>query len=428
LLYKIFKGAHEKKQRAKIMKKAITTLALSILTAALLISSTAMAFATSDDTPSMTNDLIPAPSITDIPVEVQNESIVENVTDITTSITNDPIPAPSITNTPVEVQNESVVENATDITSDTEHVCTISRANERYHRFDCDECENYARVNHTEETMTVRNNGEFFHIWDCEDCGYEYAEKHNYRYAYNADAHYEVCVDCGHKSTATAHTMANYFHGWYHEIECDECPATAERHIGVTYTTIDATSCQATCDECGVSEIIPHEWDGFECVNCGFKVGMFTTALVVSLEKDEDGYYLELLTQEYVYIEVSYIERDFNEGDFVQIFHDGNNIYDIAVIVDGQISYESENFGQYVDSDILANLPEDTKLQDLVIREVEYEDDMTIITFESDRMLVVTTPYVVYDMRDSTLYDLYEGNAILEYTLMDGTTVFLVFW
>ena len=419
------------------MKRSILVLCLTILTAAILVASTATTFATPDtgvppylDTSATTN----ASATTDAPATPILDAItLETTFDVVYGeqpSTIAPAPMPEI-----EVKVPEV-ESITEVPETETHVCEISRANERYHRFNCDECENYSRVDHDENTMTAIAKNEWFHTRECKDCGYEYAEQHNTRVAHNPDGHYDVCIECGYTAEVEDHVMENYFHSYYHDIECESCRYHSERHVGVKYTPFDANGCEATCKECGVTEYVPHEWDGFECEHCGYEAGLFTIAVIAGTDyyRNEDAYRLcelELLVNDvYVYVNVDankFQSWNCDEGDLVLIFHQGNDIYDISQLVDGDVVDDPENFTQYAYEDLIPNVDE-LAFEDIVIDDIYYYDDEVFITFESGRVADVTTSYVVYDLRDATMYDIYEGNAVLTYCPFGTMTYFVVIW
>ena len=393
------------------------------------------------NTEAVTDEVVTDEVVTD---EVVTDEVVtdEAVTDevVTDEVVTDEVVTDEVATDEVATDEVVTDEVVTDeIVTEPAHICEIDRATESYHRYSCEECDNHSRVYHSEETMTVLVKNEYFHTFECDDCGYEYAARHTLKTAYNATSHYKVCADCGYKSAEESHNIVNNFAGNYHYVECDDCLYTAERHIRVTYTTFDAISCQATCSECGITEVIAHEWNGFECENCGYKLGLFSFAVVADIEynydEGEDRYYtIEfVVNDDYVWVDVDYVDFHswaFNEGDFVQIFHSGNNIYDIAILVDGDVVDEPANFVQYVQETlILAGMPEDMSFEDIIIDEIYSEGDNTIINFVSERIeLEITTPYVVYDLRDSSAYDIYEGDAILTYCPLGTITYIVVLW
>ena len=410
------------------MKKTFIVLCLTILTAALLVASTATTFATPDTgVPPYTDTTSAIP----LPAPSTPSTITEAIT-LETTLDIGYVEQPNSTAPELEVK----VPEAIELPEADVHVCKISRATESYHRYSCDECENYSRVNHDETTMTLRENGAWFHVWACEDCGYEYAEKHNTRVSHNPTSHYDVCIDCGYKAEAENHTMVNSFWSYYHGIECADCRYEAERHIGVTYTPYDTSSCMATCKECNVTEVIPHDWDGFECVNCGYKAGLFNVGVIVTAEyvKTEDSEFLcelELLVNDvYIYVDVNAYEFqnwNCNEGDLVLIFHQGNEVYDISQLVDVDVVDDPKNFLLYAYEDLIPNVDELT-FGGIVIDEIEYYDDEVFITFESGRAVSIDTPYVVYDLRDSTSYYLSVGDAVLTYCPFGTMTYVVVIW
>lgn len=306
------------------------------------------------------------------------------------------------------------------------HTCNIARANEDYHSIDC-YCGNYVKVKHNKETMEATFKNDFFHVRACE-CGYEYAETHNFKTGYNETAHYKVCLDCGYKRSMENHFLESTFSDIYHDIECDSCRYASERHIGVKYTVIDATSCQATCKECGTSEVLPHEWDGFECYNCGYEKGMFSCGIVVDIYRNTEDYTLELIiNDEWIEIDVHTIHNwDFAIGDFVQIFHQGNNIFDIVWLVDGSILNDPEHSELYLDAEVTTCMNY-TGIQSNTVEEVSYNEDKLIITFEDGRTLEFVN-YIIYDFEEADIVDvdfIEEGERLAWYT-MDGTTFYIL--
>lgn len=227
--------------------------------------------------------------------------------------------------------SDSTTTTTTKATTDT-HTCHISRANENYHHFDCDECENYARVNHDKTTLVHSVKNEFFHTWYCSDCGFEYAEKHDFETESDGASHWEVCVICGYTSPKEAHTMVNAFYGNNHDVECEYCGHVAEHHVRAKYTTIDSTSCTATCG-CGVVEVVEHDFDGFVCDNCNYAVTGTTCGMVERITEYDDYYRIRLNVED-VTFRVKVTDLTVAEGDSVVIEHDGNEIYSIRVVAD----------------------------------------------------------------------------------------------
>ncbi|MBE5812356.1 MAG: hypothetical protein E7314_01715 [Clostridiales bacterium] len=309
----------------------------------------------------------------------------------------------------------------------TTHSCTISKANENYHRFACDECENYSRVLHDETTMDTHIKNEWFHVWECKDCGYEYAEKHNFATSYNNEFHQEVCIDCGYEATAEVHDMVNDFYADYHDIHCDECGYMAEHHVGVKYETVDANNCQAVC-RCGVVDIIEHDWDGFMCDNCGYAMSGDTYAIVDRIKINSDGEYrVRFIENGGTHTVDMWDVSTFKEGDFVKISHHGNDIFSVTVLVDGKIVGTEENFSDYILSDEIDE--KSLVLEDLIIEEFAYNEDCLDITFESGRSTSFANfnEVVVYNLVNNEIGIIEENYAYL--TLLAGDTIyFIAFW
>lgn len=405
------------------MKKIVTIICLTILTAALIVASTAIAFA--------------SPNTTDVPKTATN--VPETATDVPETATDAICDEQSNVTTRKDTDMSKFSISTEAITSDKieteKHVCAIEYAKESYHRYSCDECENYSLVYHNEYTMSLTAKNEWFHTWGCEDCGYEYAEKHTFRTAYTSEGHYDTCTECGYATDIEKHFLINDFHGFYHDINCNSCHYKAKRHIGVTYTLFDANYCEATCKKCGTTEYVPHEWDGLECDNCGYKLGYFTFGVIAEVNYCHERYCTVklLANNEYFYINVdSYDFKTWNcdEGDFVQIFHIGNDIYDIALLIDGNVTDDIENFSQYVYEDfIFTGMPEDLTFNDILINAIDFSDVGTSLTFDSERAAIdITTPYVVYDMRNCRVGELCVGDAILTYCPFGTTTYVVILW
>ena len=276
--------------------------------------------------------------------------------------------------------------------------------------------------------MTVLIKNEFFHTWDCETCGYAYAEEHNFSTAYNNVEHKEVCVDCGYETVPEAHIMVNDFYGDYHDIQCDFCGYMAEHHVGAKYETVDSINCETTC-RCGIIETLMHDWDGFICDNCDYTMSGDTYAVVSRVTKNEDGYRVRFTDISGTHRIDMWDISDLKEGDFVKISHHGNDIFDITVLVDGDIVNDGENFANYILSDEINEISEDLTFEDLIIEEFEYREDCLDITFESGRSTIFCnfSEFVFYDLMDGGIGEIEECYAYL--TLYVGDTAyFICFW
>lgn len=375
--------------------KKILTIAIVI---AIALTSTLAVFATTSDntTPSA------------------NSETTTDVTVPTTEIIND--------NTVVEVTNDISENNEI-----TTHVCKINRANEDYHRYSCEECDNFSYVFHNEETMSLLVKNAFFHTWECTDCGYSYTEEHNFATAYNSVEHTEVCVDCGYETVPEAHVMVNYFYGDYHDIQCDFCGYMAEHHVGAKYETVDSINCEATC-RCGIVETLEHDWDGFICDNCDYTMSGDTYAVVSRVTKNEDGYRVRFTDISGTHRIDMWDISELKEGDFVKISHYGNDIFDITVLVDGDIITDEENFYDYILSDEVNEMTRELTFEDLVIEEFEYSEDHLRVNFESTRSTwFFNDNFIVYDLMEGEISELQEGYAYLT-LYVDDTAYFICFW
>lgn len=310
------------------------------------------------------------------------------------------------------------------------HKCAISRATENYHRFDCEECENYTRVNHDEDTMDVRNKNEYFHVWECNDCGYEYAEQHNFDTAFNATSHSEVCVDCGYVAYTEPHNMENAFFSHYHTLECAECVYVSEQHIGVKYTAVDATGCRATCS-CGVVEVVSHDWDGFACENCNYVMSGPTYGIVLSISQtDEEEFRVRFMVNGERHTVELYSLPDFDEGDFVRVSHVGNDIWDVTILIDGNIAYAEENYSIYLSEEVANNslMQIHTSFESLVIETLEYDGEVYHITFEDEgTMDLLASSCIIYDVMDVGMGELTEDYAYIFFAT-EAAVYCICFW
>jgi len=378
---------------------------------------------TNDVVADVTNDVV-ADVTNDVVADVTNDVVADVTNDVVADVTNDVVT--DVTND--VVANDSII---TDVTSDvvvpTPHTCTIDYATENYHRFSCEECDNYSRIYHNEETMNVLVKNDFFHIWECKDCGYEYAEKHNFSTTYTTTSHQEVCEDCGYAQPAEAHEMINDFWSNYHDIMCDYCGFTEAHHVGIKYEAIDENSCQATCS-CGVVEIIEHDWNGFVCDNCNHVMSGSTYAIVGRISKNEDDYRVRFITNNGTHRVNMWDVTGFEEGDFVKITHHGNDIFTVSVMIEEDVICDEENFKNYTSSSIITSYyPMDNlTFEDLIIENVEFFDNLFEVEF--DRLhATFYYDYQVFDLRNSEMGILLEGDAVLYFT--DNSTVyFIIIW
>jgi hypothetical protein len=228
------------------------------------------------------------------------------------------------------------------------------------------------------------------------NCGYSYTAEHDFDTAFNSNVHYDVCVDCGYRSADTTHEMVNYFDGNYHYLECEYCCYTAEQHIGVKYEAVDSDNCAATCSDCGSTETVEHDWDGFICENCNFRLVGLIKAIVGSIREREDGYRVRFENGEnYHYITLT--EVNFEEGDFVVIETYGNIIWNITVMLEYDVCDNPENLPIYAAESVL-NTMEYINYDTNTVVDIDYKDDGTaIIELADTSILFVPESVIVYD-------------------------------
>jgi len=347
------------------------------------------------------------------------------VTFATTSFSADAIPA---VDTASETTTNVVEDNKT--VTDVIHVCEIECANESYHRYSCEECDNYSRVYHSNETMNTLVRNEWFHVRECADCGYNYSEAHIFATAYTTVGHYDVCIDCGYTTDLVEHIMVDDIWSSYHDIWCEYCGYTAEHHVGTNYTCIDASNCQATCS-CGIVAEIPHDWDGFVCDGCRYAMSGDTYAVVGRISKNEDGdYRVRFIGNDGTHRINMQDINGFKEGDFVKISHYGNDIFSVTVMVDANIINDEENFHNYI-SDEIAESSENLVFDDVLIKELQYDPEnpnrITGISFESDTRFMGFNDYIVFDLIEGEIGELEEDFAYVTFTANE-TTYFICFW
>ena len=311
------------------------------------------------------------------------------------------------------------------------HKCPIVRATEGYHRFECDECENYTRVNHDETSMSINAKNEFFHSYECADCGYAYTARHDFRTGHDENlGHYEKCVDCGYKTATVAHVMTDDFFSHCHDIECEECNYNVARHIGVNYTPVDQYTCLATCSECDASAYVDHEWSSFVCDNCGYKLDGYTVGMITDIKYFADEYDIYLLTatgREEVVTMSDWRMWDVEEGDVIRIDHYGNTIWGIDVLVDCDVLDDVDNFENYV-SPYISEKDAGLVFDDLLAYRIEYYDEGIDISFnEALRIMSINTDYVVFDIMEGDICDLEEDCAYLTY-FTEEMAYFICIW
>lgn len=304
-----------------------------------------------------------------------------------------------------------------------QHVCTISKAFATHHVVDC-ECGEYSYFMHSDLVEEPVN--DFFHKSTCA-CGYTYSENHSFATTYNATSHKEVCVDCGYAKPEEEHLWENDFWSHYHDVQCSKCGYLGEHHVGVSFENIDDTSCQASCRQCGIVEVVAHEFYDFECDNCHYEVRGYSYGIVEDIRKVEDGYRVRFLVNGNSHRITLENVPDFNEGDFVEIDHYGNVIFDITVMVDVGVVQNPESFSDYIYSNTILEDGELT-FDDIVIDEIDFENDFIYIDFESGkRCMGLTYDYVVYDLMNGEMSELLEGYAYLSFSIK-GRMYFICIW
>jgi hypothetical protein len=303
------------------------------------------------------------------------------------------------------------------------HVCPITKANEHRHIVDCDECGNYEYVRHEELEASVTN--AFFHSYECV-CGYGCSETHNFATTYNATSHQEVCVDCGYAKTAEPHVWENDFWSQYHDIQCSECGFIAEHHVGVSFETIDNTSCQASCRQCGIVESVAHNFYDFECDNCHYEVRGYSYGIVEDIREMDDGYRVRFLVNGNSHRITVENAPDFNEGDFVEIDHYGNTIFGISVMISGDVVDAPEAFPFYIQSDMIKEKAE-TFFDAILVDSLEFREDKTIIQYETGKIIHIDNNYIVYNLVNGEMFELSENYAYLSF-VKNGTRYFIAIW
>jgi hypothetical protein len=174
------------------MRKTLTSLILGIVLAIAIVSMVIPSLASTY--PIETPDLSTCTETPEPPVHPEtpeppvHPETPESPAHTVSKVTNDIVEIDDIV---ADVTND-VVENSDVVADTTPHTCAIDRATENYHRFSCEECDNYSRVYHNEDTMSVLSKNDFFHTRECADCGYAYTEKHTFKTANNAEYHYDV--------------------------------------------------------------------------------------------------------------------------------------------------------------------------------------------------------------------------------------------
>jgi len=301
------------------------------------------------------------------------------------------------------------------------HTCNIARANERYHSYDCDICENDKRVYHDEENMKVTLKNDYFHSWDC-GCGYSYTEEHDFNIAYTTTSHQEICEDCGYKSPIKLHEFENDFYRNYHDIICDWCGFVQEHHVSVKYATIDAHSCQATCS-CGAVDMLEHNFNGFTCQNCNYEITGITFGIVENISEREDYDRVKLVSGNETF-RINFDFFDYEEGDFIIIKHHGDTIFEITCLVEGEIVEHPEHTPLYIASDVISQMGY-VGYTSNTVKEVCYDDDNLVVTFEDGRTLEFSN-FEVYDFENGEVVDadfICKGERLVWYTYDDVTYI-----
>jgi hypothetical protein len=309
------------------------------------------------------------------------------------------------------LENNVIAENSEIVASD-EHVCNIAKANATRHIVDCDVCGAYERVNHDELEATPKNG--FFHSYECV-CGYATTAAHEFDTSFDQNGHKKVCVDCGYHAPAESHVLVSYFDSNYHYIECEDCNYVAEQHVGVNWEHVDEYTCEATCSDCGTSELVEHDWNGFICSNCSYELNGLTGAIVGDIREREDGTYRVRFERNENRHYVTLDEVTFEEGDYVVVDHYGNVIFNVTVMVEHEVCDYPEHLPVYVAESVLCTM-EYEGYDSNTVTGIAYNDDIVMIVLADNSILCVNDNVVVYDFVSGDVVDIdfiCEGERII---------------